>query len=73
MARKELDTNRDGYIDANLLGNIITPADGTKFLRDDQVWAVPPGTGGGGGGTPHVFSKTAPADTTVIWFQDVTA
>jgi hypothetical protein len=24
--------------------------DGTKFLRDDQVWAVPPGTGGSGTG-----------------------
>jgi hypothetical protein len=31
--------------------------DGTKFLRDDNVWAVPPGTGGTGSGTTETASN----------------
>jgi len=46
-------------------GGLIPPSelatgtpDGTKFLRDDNVWAVPAG-GGGGGGSPNLDGGTA--------------
>lgn len=53
---KELDTDLDNKIDADLLGDGI--ADTTKFLRGDQKWEP-------------VFaeSATAPIDTAVLWLD----
>ena len=45
--------------------------DGTKFLRDDQVWANPPG-GGGGGGSGDVVGPAASVDKEIALFDATT-
>jgi hypothetical protein len=55
LGQIDLDTDITGTLSANNINGALA-ANNTVYLRGDGVWAVPPGTGGGGGGTDNTLT-----------------